>query len=121
MGCEVPSRESNTLPVSRSRKSQPHSYSLHGQQLETVDKVKYLGVTIQKDLAWGDHISNTWRKAERALGFLHQNLKVGASSIKAQACKTLVRPILEYASSVWDPYLQKDINKLEAVHGRAAR
>jgi len=30
-------------------------------------------------------------------------------------------PILDYASSVWDPYHQGDVNKLEMVQHRAAR
>jgi len=28
---------------------------------------------------------------------------------------------VEYASSVWDPHLQKDINKLEMIQRRSAR
>ena len=35
--------------------------------------------------------------------------------------KTLVRPQLEYASSVWSPNTDQDINKLEAAQRRAAR
>ena len=33
----------------------------------------------------------------------------------------MVRPILEYACSVWSPYTQVNINKLEMVQHRAAR
>jgi len=33
----------------------------------------------------------------------------------------LARPMLEYASAVWDPYLVKDINSLEMAQRRAAR
>ena len=32
-----------------------------------------------------------------------------------------MRPLLEYISSVWDPYTEKSIDKLEAVQRRAAR
>ena len=32
-----------------------------------------------------------------------------------------VRPHLEYATAVWDPHLQKDINKLEKVQTFALR
>jgi hypothetical protein len=33
----------------------------------------------------------------------------------------LVRPHLEYSSSVWDPHWKKDINRVEIVQHRAAR
>ena len=35
--------------------------------------------------------------------------------------KSLVRPILEYASPVWNPFLVKDIANLEKVQRRASR
>ena len=34
---------------------------------------------------------------------------------------SLVRSNLEYAASIWDPYLQGDIDRLEKVQRRAAR
>ena len=34
--------------------------------------------------------------------------------------KTLIRPILEYAGTVWDPYTQQNIDKLETIQKRAA-
>ena len=37
------------------------------------------------------------------LGFLRRNLKTGSRKIKERAYKAMIRPILEYASSVWDP------------------
>jgi hypothetical protein len=41
--------------------------------------------------------------------------------IKEQAYQTLVRPLVEYASTVWNPYTKIEINKIEAVQRRAAR
>ena len=34
---------------------------------------------------------------------------------------SLVRPHLDYASIIWNPYLLKDIRTLEAVHRRATK
>ena len=41
--------------------------------------------------------------------------------LKTVAYNTLVRPTLEYACTVWDPYTQKNVNKIEMVQRRAAR
>ena len=43
------------------------------------------------------------------------------TTIKAQCYTTLVRPTLEYASSIWRPSKKDSISKVEAVQGRAAR
>ena len=83
------------------------SYVLHGHTVENVSSAKYLGVTINNTVSWVDHISNTCSKANRALGFLRRNLKISASNINEKAYKVFVRPLLEYAASVWDPCSQK--------------
>jgi hypothetical protein len=60
-------------------------------------------------------------KANETLGFLRRNLKIPSIRIKEQAYFTLARPLVDYANTVWDPYTQTDINKVEAVQRRAAR
>ena len=71
-------------------------------------------------MSWDDHISNTGSKANRALGFLRRSLKISASNIKEKVYKVFIHPLLEYAASVWDPYSQKNIAKIEAIQRRAA-
>ena len=39
----------------------------------------------------------------------------------ATECISLVRSTLEYGSSIWDPYLQKDINSIEKIQRQAVR
>ena len=96
-------------------------YILHGHTLDTVDSAKYLGVTLTKDLTWETHINSIIQKANKTLGFLRRNLKISSTKIKETAYKTFVRPILEYACTVWDPHTQTNIDRLEAVQRRAAR
>ena len=97
------------------------SYSLEGTVLEKVEKIKYLGVTITNDLKWNTHVSNICTKANRTLGFLRRNLAACPLDVKESAYKGLVRPILEYGSSVWDPQSILLQDELEKVQKRAAR
>ena len=60
-------------------------------------------------------------KANRTLGFLRRNLFSCPQDVKEAAYKTLVRPILEYGSTVWDPHCNGLNDELENVQKRAAR
>jgi hypothetical protein len=67
------------------------------------------------------HINNITTKANKTLGFLRRNTNISTTKVKEHAYKSLVRPSLEYACSVWDPYTKEDITQLEQVQRRAAR
>ena len=110
-----------SLSISCSRTPHDSSYFLHGHRLETVTSAKYLGVTITSKLDWEEHITTIINKSNKTLGFLRRNLKIGSSNIKEKAYKAFVRPLLEYSATVWDPYTQKNKDRLEAVQRRAAR
>ena len=97
------------------------SYQIHGHTLEVVDSSKYLGVTISEDLTWRKHIDDTVNKANKTFGFVPQNLSDCSAPVKSAAYTTMVRPRLEYSSTVWDPHHNRDIHNLEQVQHRAAR
>ena len=94
---------------------------MHGYTIEDVTATKYLGVNIQDNMKWGTHINTVTNKANKTLGFLRRNLKIGNRKTKETANKALVRPILEYAATVWDPYTENEISSIEKVQRRAAR
>ena len=72
------------------------------------------------NLPWFKHVSDTAGKAHCSLGFLRRNLKHCSRQVKAATYTSVVRPVLENASPVWDPYRQADIRALEQVQRRAA-
>ena len=55
------------------------------------------------------------------LGFLRRNLRVSNESTKTSAYRSMVRSLLLYCSTVWSPYTQEHIQKIEMVQRRAAR
>ena len=108
------------LSVTRKSERITTSYSLHGQKLEQVSNAKYLGVTINEKLSWGPHITATAAKANKSAAFAHRNIKGCTTQTQASCFKTLARPVLEYASSIWDPATEEHTATLEMVQRRAA-
>jgi hypothetical protein len=66
-------------------------------------------------------MNQTIGKASKTLGFLRRNLGRCTTKTKATAYTTLVRPVLEYASPVWDPHQITTTRDIEQVQRRAAR
>ena len=75
--------------------------------LENVPHTKYLGVTIQSNLKWDVHCKQVAAKATNTLNILKQNLK-STKEVREKAYKSLVCPQVEYAASVWSPWLARD-------------
>ena len=94
----------NIMQITRKRiKKINASFNLEGTVLDNLENIKYLGVTITNGLKWNTHVRNICIKANRTLGFLRRNLSACPQDVKESAYKGLVRPVLEYGSSVWDP------------------
>ena len=54
-------------------------------------------------MKWNTHVKKTASKGNQMLGVLRRNLKKCPRNLKDPAYKSILRPKLEYASSVWDP------------------
>jgi hypothetical protein len=68
--------------------------------LESVDKAKYLGVTISEDLKWESHINNICGKANKTIGYLRRNLNIGFSPPLRTGIQIISQTITGYACSV---------------------
>ena len=90
----------NILYITRNKTPVVYDYRLHGHTLQHVSSAKYLGVTFNSKLTWGEHIDNMTQKANKTLGFLRRNVQVSNPQLKQQAYRTLVRPVVEYACPV---------------------
>ena len=65
----------NMMQLTRKRIKKIHaSYTLEGTDLENVESIKYLGVTITSDLRWNTHVSNACTKAEDLDGGVSNSL-----------------------------------------------
>ena len=62
------------------------------------------------DLRWNDHVNEITTKANKTLNFLRHNLLTCLAQSKEQAYKALVRRIVEYSATAWDPYILRTYN-----------
>lgn len=98
-------------------------YYVDGRKLSPVINHPYLGVMLSNDLKWNSHVNNIVAKANRSLGFVKRNLYSCPETTKRSGYVTIVRPTLEYATTV-DPYRQvkqEEIDSIEAVQSRVQR
>ena len=96
---------------------------MNHQPLNIIDQHPYLGVTIHKSMSWASHINTIVLKASRTSNFIKRIFIIirYSKEVKETAYLTLVRPCLEYVSSVWDPYQSYLISGIEKIQRRAVR
>jgi hypothetical protein len=97
--------------------------TIAGEEIESVQQFKLLGVRINSKLTWDDHVSYMCTKASQRLYFitLLQRAGVSQSDLVSIYC-SIVRSMLEYGAVIWHPGLTKEQCKLiEHVQKRALR
>ena len=100
----------------------PQQLYLQGTPLDKVSKYKYLGATFTTDLNWSEHIHSISMKSKKLLGLLYRQFyKYSSNKALLTLYMSLIRPHLEYASPVWNPYRVKDIKLLESVQKMALK
>ena len=73
-------------------------------------------------LSWSKHIQQICRKGRRLVGVLYRQFyKWADSSVLRSIYIRWIRPHLEYAVQLWDPYIMKDIRMLESVQKFACK
>lgn len=98
-----------------------HVYTVEGITINKCKEIKMLGVTIRDDLKWTSHIDNICKKANSQIYLLTHLVRGTPEPVKLMIYKALVRPHLEYASSVWSPG-EKGLNdQVEKTQRRAIR
>ena len=102
-----------------------HNYSIENNNtsyfLQSADNIKDLGVIFDCKLKFDDHIHEKVNKAYSIIGILKRNFINLSQESFILLYKSLVRPHLEYAQSVWSPFYKGLIEELEKVQMRATK
>lgn len=117
-------KKCNIMRVTFSKTPLPdRDFSLCNDVLQEVSAVKLLGVILQRDLKWNDHVSVTISRASSRLYMLRRlkEFHLPAADL-VTVYVGFVRPLLEYACPVWHSSLTcAQSAALERIQKRALR
>ena len=83
-------------------KSNPkYNYNLSGLTLESCDHVKDLGITVNKDSSYHQHIENIALAAAKRFYIVKSCFRSTSISVLGLILKDFIIPFLEYGSVIW--------------------
>ena len=82
---------------------------------------KDIGVIIDNKLSFEKHIIEKVNKANSIMGVIRRTFEFMDKKVFKTLFTSLVRPHIEYANQVWNPYLKKHIEIIENVQKRATK
>ena len=99
------------------------SLTVDDQPIEVVKSAKLLGVIVNEDLKWNDHVDYIVKKSAKRL-YMLRLLKRARCDTKTliSVYFSCIRPILEYSAQVWHYSIPEYLSKeLERIQSRALK
>ena len=89
----------------------------HGEDvtLTRAEMEKDLGVTVDTSLGFDDHVAAAVKKGNQNAGVIRRSFTHLPPKTFSQLFRALVRPHLEYAHAVWQPYTRMHICHRESA------
>jgi hypothetical protein len=85
--------------------SEPPSYVLNGKTIKVVSSCRDLGIQIDQNCLFKQHITNICKKAYAIINVLFRCFETNCVDSLVNAYKAIMRPTIEYCSCVWSPFL----------------
>ena len=95
--------------------------NVEGVKINQTNHSKALGLNIDENLSWKEHIHATSKKVASSIGALKRVRPFISMHTAIKIYKGLIRPYFDYCSVVWDGLSQQLCEKLQKLQNRAAR
>ena len=113
------------IHLGRNNPAHKYTMKMHNSEdrtvLEPAGTEKDLGVQVDAELKFSQHIEMLVAKANRILGLIRRSYQFLDGVSMKQLFTALVRPHLEFANVAWSPKYHKDKNLIEGVQRRATK
>jgi hypothetical protein len=90
-------------------------------QLQESEVEKDLGVFVDNGLNFKEHVAKCTTKANQVVGVIRRSFDFLTEKLFVQLYKSLVRPILEYGHTAWQPCNKSLCSDVEDVQRRATK
>ena len=91
------------------------TFAIDSKLLNNVSKINDLGIVVQDNLKWEQHINHITTQATLTSYQILKSFRSKNIWTLLLLYTTYIRPRLEYNTEVWSPYYKKDIVKVERV------
>lgn len=122
-GLEVALQKTEAVLFSRQRYKQKPTLKIKGQKIKWQDRMKYLGVILDKGLTYGPHVQQATEKTRRVTAQLAQlmpNLE-GPRQQRKKLLMSVAPSVALYGAPVWHRAMNKQIhaNTIDSAHRQA--
>jgi len=110
------------VSVTRKRKRLIYDYKLNNIVLEHVSSMKDLGVLLNSDLTWSNHIDSIISKSNKTMGMIIRSCGYSVEpSIFHKLYNTLARCKVEYCTPAWNAQTKRNLKLIEGTQRRATK
>ena len=107
-------KKSNVILFNASKKEDNKiNIEINGESLKEEQHVKYLGVQIDKNISWGQHIQYTNLKVSRGVGMLAKLRHYVPENTLKNLYNAFIQPHIDYGAVIWGNAPKIHLNKLE--------
>ena len=91
------------------------SYHIGFVQLPVIENCTDLGISYDANLLFSSHVNKIVAKASSRAKLILKCFSSRDPLLMLRAFCTFVRPLLEFSSIIWSPFIVSDINRVESV------
>ena len=94
---------------------------INGSRIDKVDKAKFLGVIIDCNLRWSDHVKYVTNRISKGIGIIIKARKYFNSETLLSLYNTLILPFISYCIHVWGTAANVYSSKIHILQKKIAR
>lgn len=93
-------------------------YFVNNTTLDAADHTRDLGIVLDSSLSFSNHVDTVVSKAQRLSGLVYRTFRCRRPEVLMPVYKSLIRPLVEYATPLWNPHSVRNVAAVERIQRR---